>query len=77
MIEMKKLKFIEEENFYYKSDVERIVKIFSDRGYEISVADAENAWQRYSDSMCAGWMDLDNEDEFVFSNSFCYFEEWK
>ncbi len=73
---MKKLKLIEQENGFYQTDVERIVEIFAERGYEISATDAGIAWQRYSDSMCAGWMNLDNEDVFVFSNCFYYFEEW-
>ena len=72
--EMKKLKLIQPYS-QFESDVKRIVKIFSNRGYEISATDAENAWQRYSDSMCAGWMNLDDEDEFVFFTSFRYFEE--
>ena len=71
---MKKLK-LAQPYFQFESDVKRIVKIFSDRGYEISATDAENAWQRHSDSMCAGWLSLDDEDEFVFYNSFHYFEE--
>jgi hypothetical protein len=73
---MQKLKLVEQETFSYQTDVERIVEIFAERGYEISATDAETAWQRYSDSMCAGWMDLDDEDAFVFSNCFYYFKEW-
>lgn len=73
---MKKLKFKEPYNhhFEYKSDIDRIVKIFSDRGYEISHTDAVHAWEQFSDSMCAGWMSLGDDDE-VFSDAFYYFEE--
>lgn len=73
---MKKLKFKEPYNhhFEYQSDIDRIVKIFADRGYEISHTDAVHAWEEFSDSMCAGWMCLGDDDE-VFSDAFSYFEE--
>jgi hypothetical protein len=76
---LKKLKLKKRENFYFEfeSDVKRIVRIFAERGYEISETDAENAWEQYSDSMAAGWMCLDSEDCFVFDNCFHYFEELK
>jgi hypothetical protein len=73
---MKKLKIKEKHNhhFEYKNDIDRIVKIFADRGYEISHTDAVFAWEMFSDSMCAGWMSLGSDDE-VFEDAFCYFEE--
>jgi len=72
---MKKLKLRKQENVSYQTDVGRIVEIFAERGYEISAIDAEIAWTQYSDSMCAGWMSLNDEDMFVFSNCFGYFVE--
>lgn len=73
---MKKLKFKERYNHHFEctNDIDRIVKIFADRGYEISHSDAVRAWEEYSDSMCAGWMSLGEDDE-VFQDVFCYFEE--
>lgn len=73
---LKKLKVKERYNhhFEYKNDIDRIVKIFADRGYEISYSDAVHAWEEYSDSMCAGWMSLGTDDE-VFNDAFYYFEE--
>lgn len=74
---MKKLKFKEPYNhhFEYKSDIDRIVKIFADRGYEISESDAVRGWERYSEEWyCAGWMCLGSDEE-VFSDAFSYFEE--
>ena len=75
---MKKLKFKERYNHHYEytNDIDRIVKIFADRGYEISHTDAVHAWENYSDSMCAGWMSLGTDDE-VFTDCFGYFEEVK
>jgi len=73
---LKKLKVKEPYNhhFEYTSDIERIVKIFAERGYEISHTDAVHAWEQFSDSMCAGWMSLGDDDE-VFQDAFYYFEE--
>lgn len=74
---MKKLKINKlcTNDVYYANDIDRIVKIFADRDYEISHTDAVQAWEQYSDCMSAGWMSLDSEDEDVFLNVFCYFEE--
>jgi hypothetical protein len=73
---MKKLQLKQTDHqFEYSSDVERIVRIFADRGYEITTTDAAHAWELYSDSMAAGWMCLDDEDQYVFENAFYYFKE--
>lgn len=73
---MKKLRVKQKYNhhFEYTNDIDRIVKIFADRGYEISHQDAVFAWEQFSDSMCAGWMCLGSDDE-VFGDAFYYFEE--
>jgi hypothetical protein len=73
---MKKLKIKEKHNhhFEYKNDIDRIVKIFAERGYEISHSDAVRSWEAFSDSYCAGWMNLGPDDE-VFQDCFEYFEE--
>lgn len=73
---MKKLRFKDPYNSHYEytNDIDRIVKIFADRGYEISHEDAVRGWETFSDSMCAGWMNLGQDDE-VFQDCFCYFEE--
>jgi hypothetical protein len=73
---MKKLKVSKKYNhhFEYKNDIDRIVKIFADRGYDISHSDAVRAWEQFSESYCAGWMSLGSDDE-VFEDAFCYFEE--
>jgi hypothetical protein len=73
---MKRLKVKEQYNhhFEYKNDIDRIVKIFANRGYEISHTDAVKAWEMFSESYCAGWMSLGDDDE-VFQDAFYYFEE--
>jgi hypothetical protein len=73
---MKKLRFKKDYNHHYEyqSDINRIVQVFAEHGYEISESDAVLAWEKYSDSMCAGWMMLGEDDE-VFYDCFSYFEE--
>jgi hypothetical protein len=73
---MKKLRFKKDYNHHYEyqSDIGRIVQVFAERGYEISESDAVLVWEKYSDSMCAGWMMLGEDDE-VFYDCFSYFEE--
>jgi hypothetical protein len=72
-----KLKSSNEDEPYYFCDVDRIVRIFADRGYEISHSDARLAWERYSDSMCAGWLILDEDPSRVFNSIIYYFEGWE
>ena len=50
----------------YREDVERIQRILADRDYEATLSDCERLWEKYSESMCAGWMGLDDKDESVF-----------
>lgn len=56
----------------YKSDISRIVRIFKDKGYELSHSDAKAAWKSFSDSMAAGWLLLDEDDTKVFNNTRYY-----
>jgi hypothetical protein len=76
---MKKLALKEKYNHHleFPEDTDRIVKIFADRGYEISHNDAYHSWEHFSNSRCAGWMILDKDDEVVFQDAFYYFEELK
>jgi hypothetical protein len=74
---LKKLKVKEQYNhhFEYTNDIDRIVKIFADRGYEISHSDAVKGWEQFSESYCAGWMSLGSDDDEIFDDAFYYFEE--
>jgi hypothetical protein len=74
MLKKLKVKKTYNHHFEYTNDIDRIVKIFADKGYEISATDAVKAWEQFSDSMCAGWMSLGDDDE-VFQDAFSYFEE--
>lgn len=39
-----------------------IVDALAKAGYDCSESDAHVLWRRYSDSMCAGWMNLPADD---------------
>jgi hypothetical protein len=58
--------------FNQRDDVERIVRVFALRGYEIDAMTAYHAWGRYSDAMCAGWMMLPDDDNEVFLHALSY-----
>jgi hypothetical protein len=74
MLKKLKVKEIYNHHFEYTNDIDRIVKIFADKGYEISATDAVRAWEQFSENMAAGWMSL-GDDEEVFQDCFSYFEE--
>ncbi len=63
---MKEIELISEHGECYRSDIERIKKILIKKGYNANMTNSEELWDKYSDSMCAGWMNLPEEDEEVF-----------
>jgi len=58
----------------YPSDCKRIQNILEKNGYRASLEDCEKLWDKYSDSMCAGWIILPDDDEDVYSNIRMYIE---
>jgi hypothetical protein len=74
---MLKLKFKGSYNhhFEYTKDIDRIIKIFADRGCEISAESAVKSWEEYSSSYAAGWLTLHETDEEIFNNCLQYLEE--
>ena len=52
----------------YKDDCIRIQRILRDRGYNATLKQCEELWEDYSDSMCAGWMNLNDSDSNVYNN---------
>jgi hypothetical protein len=55
---MKTLRFMYATEPRYPIDVAHIVEAFRQFGLCLHTQDAELAWNEYSDSMCAGWMQL-------------------
>jgi len=57
-----------------ETDVERLVGIFQKKGFSISSQEARILWEKYSDSLCAGWLKMDEDDNVVFDKVQPYFE---
>lgn len=47
----------------YGKDIRQIVKVLLDHGWVVTPGEAERLWSRYSESMCAGWMCIEHEDD--------------
>ena len=47
-------------------DVLRIMQILANKGYICDSRQAEELWQKFSNSMAAGWMMPPTDDEEVF-----------
>lgn len=61
------LKKIEINIASYPDDCKRIQEVLMKKGYEASISDCEVLWERYSYSVCAGWMIVDTlSDEEIF-----------
>ncbi len=58
----------------YRSDCERIQAICAARDYDVSITDADALWSKFSDSLCAGWLGLPDDDEDVFGSIRSYLE---
>ena len=56
------MKVLIRKHFRYPGDVLRIQRALSDAGYDVSPCEAEHLWETYSDSMCAGWLMLYDDD---------------
>ena len=60
------MKKIEINTARYPRDVERIQKCLANKGYEATLGECESLWDKYSESMCAGWMNLPDTDDDIF-----------
>ena len=77
---MKKLKFRKpypiEQHKEYQKDIQRIVSVCKDKGYELSEEDAIVAWEKYSeDYFAAGWLVLPKNDDYLFESIMKVMEE--
>jgi hypothetical protein len=55
-------------------DANRIVEIFKESGYKVTLEDAVWAWERVSKCMCSEWISLPEEDYIIFDEAFAYFK---
>jgi len=69
------IKLIAKEENRHLSDCERIVKVMNDNGYNCSIEQAKWLWEKHSDSMAAGWMNMTSDsDTYIFDSIRSYFE---
>lgn len=63
--------------FRWDEDVFRIVDICHQKGYQISLTDAQEAWEQHSDDLAAGWLSLGDNDDEIFNTvmEYCNTEE--
>lgn len=47
----------------FPDDCARIVRVLAARGFSLTPAMAAEAWEAYSETLCAGWMTLDDSDD--------------
>lgn len=65
-MEMKRLKIKTNDPIRYPEDVERIGRILFFEGYWSTPEECQQLWEMYSESVCAGWLILPDDDAKVF-----------
>lgn len=71
---MKKIRILNDEEIYYKEDVDRIVAALRAYDYDVSPTEARQLWDRYSESFAAGWLILPESDGEIVACLSRYFE---
>jgi hypothetical protein len=63
-------------HYDYTDDIKRIISVFNERGYEMSVDLAVQVWEAVSDNYAAGWLTLRAyTDDEIFKDAMEYLEE--
>lgn len=52
----------------YLDDCQRIQKILLAKGYEVSLHECEDMWESHSESYCAGWLILPDDDNEILES---------
>jgi len=63
---MNEIEIISNHGERYRDDILRIKRILIEKGYKGTLTNAEALWDKYSDTMAAGWMCLPETDDEVF-----------
>lgn len=59
----------------FLGDCKKVQKIFADRGYDITIAQASVLWEKYSAEMLSGWLCLVASDDQIFESVKRYWRE--
>lgn len=54
-------------NIIHKDDLERIKNYLFQRGFEVTMKEAETLWSMYSDIHCADWLIADSLELYKFA----------
>ena len=61
------MRLIFNKKVHFQKDVDKIIAVCKERGYDISAGDALAAWEEYSDSLCASWLSFPEQgDDEIF-----------
>ena len=58
---------IRQDDDEFSEDVQRIIDVCLQAGFDIYDGDARRAWEKYSEGMAAGWMGLPEDDETLLN----------
>lgn len=59
---------------HYRYDCQRMVQVMAQHGYYATEEQVRRMWDKYSDSMAAGWLHLPEDDEQLFMDLSYHFE---
>lgn len=49
---------------FYETDIERLIAVAKQQGYELDAHTAKWAWEDYSDMYAAGWLGMDSYSDY-------------
>lgn len=70
---MKRVRLTRSNDFEYRADVLRIQDALMQAGYLAYEHECREMWERFSDSMAAGWMHVPDDDAEIVASVAYYF----
>lgn len=72
MSDLIRLERIPEDQHDFPHDIERMKDILNRNGLDASDSDIAWAWEQYSDSSCAGWLALGDDEQYILAALFIF-----
>lgn len=70
----KKIRLVTDYDSFELHGAVRVQSALARQGFDCSIAEAHRLWEAFSESMCAGWMHIPNDDDEVLASVRAYFE---
>lgn len=51
---------------FYLDDCKRIQRVLNEQGLDVSLEEAHYLWAQFSDSYCAGWLSIGEDDGYIW-----------